>query len=425
MTDPTDGRDKHHRRRHHRGQDRRVVESARGHALPLRRAMGGGGGGDLIGETGVHRYRANRRARRGHVDGDPATGVHLVGEFLDDGLETVQHRLVGVAKLQLQFGEPGHDGGGVGCQPRPPHGPHTARAGGGRERGVDPVGHFIKPGGGVPAVGHHRSAGVVLLAVEAQQKPAQSDNRFDHPNFQAGFVKVRPLFDMGLQKADMATRLDLLAGDIGEPGVGARGGQVDAIAISDLGQRRVVDLADEGPTPETPVKTRFLVLPRDHIDSQMSGRRVFRQGPRHLQAIDHTEGAIQPSAGRLTVRMGTDQHRRAGLGRAAENIANTVNASAQAGGGEAFGQPMAGGHIGVAEGWAHHAGRMTAEFAQGLQVVNQTPAIDGCHAWILRVRSMAMLAGPTIAGKGPNCHWRRRLDGDLPEGYSARSFTRR
>ena len=123
--------------------------------------------------------------------------------------------------------------------------------------------------------------------------------------------------------------------------------------------------------------------------------------------------------------MGTDQHRRAGLGRAAENIANTVNASAQAGGGEAFGQPVAGGHIGVAEGWAHHAGRMTAEFAQGLQVVNQTPAIDGCHAWILRVRSPVMLAGPTIAGKGPNCHWRRRLDGDLPEGYSAPSFTRR
>jgi len=103
------------------------------------------------------------------------------------------------------------------------------------------------------------------------------------------------------------------------------------------------------------------------------------QGAGGFQPVDDAERAIQPPGMILRLQVAAGEQLPTGGGIAAIDIADTVDRGRQSGLGQSGREPVAGLHILRREGRAVHACLVLTDFAQRIQVTQQSFAIDGWH----------------------------------------------
>src|ERR1700688_4166683 len=109
---------------------------------------------------------------------------------------------IGVANLKQHFGMARDDAGRAWIERDAARGPHRARSAGSGKPIIDLDAKPRQRQAGVPANGHPRRAGVILLAVKPDPVLPDADDRGDDADRKTGAFEGLALFDMRFQIAD-------------------------------------------------------------------------------------------------------------------------------------------------------------------------------------------------------------------------------
>ena len=175
---------------------------------------------------------------------------------------------------------------------------------------------------GILAPRHRGRARVVGLADEYQPVAPDADDALDKADGDACGVEVRSLLDVQLDIGGQGLRIALGLRRLEGVIAGAGHGIDEAFAVDGrhAGDRRGIELADEGPGAEEAAVAAFLVAPRRHGERQPGGVAGFPDRLQALEAGEHPEGAVQ----RTTLRDGVDVRARHHGGPAAAQPAECV-----------------------------------------------------------------------------------------------------
>jgi hypothetical protein len=213
-------------------------------------------------------------------------------------------------------------------------------------------------------------------AAEAQGEAAHPDDRGDHADALALGLEHRALLDVGLEIGGVALRLEPRRRFLRQ----ARGleglGDAAALRVGGAAHLRVVQGLGKGGRAEAAQVAAFLVHPGGDVEGQVGVLRVLGQGAGRLQRVDHPQGAVEPAAARLGVRVGPHEERSPGLGRAADDVADAVDPGLESGLGHAPRQPAPRRHVRIRERRAHYPGAAGAECPQRLEVVQEALGVD-------------------------------------------------
>src|SRR5439155_4106713 len=191
--------------------------------------------------------------------------------------------------LEQHFSRTGDDARCAGIEGDAAGGPHRAWAASGREALVDINAKSGEREACVPADGHPRGAGVVLLAGEGDAVlPDPDDGRDDSDSEAAAFERLA-LFDMSFEISDMPVAFVPRAGAAGEPGVAQR--VTHALAAVPVACRVDIgfgDAADIGAAAEEVPEMPFLVAAGRNFDRSVCVR-LGLEDAGGLERIDHAE----------------------------------------------------------------------------------------------------------------------------------------
>ena len=209
---------------------------------------------------------------------------------------------------------------------------------------------------------------MILLTLEPNGHSANPDDRCHDPDAQLLFLEVRPLFDVGLQVADVAIGFDPGRVDSGESDSLERSRHrlPGGIGRSQVG---FAENAAPGLASETAGVGALLVGPGDSVHCEIGGLRVVAERSGHLDPVDHAQGAVEPATAGLGIGVGADDKGRSGLFRSPDHVSGPVDRGVEAGLVHSRPQPSARLHVDVGEGGSNHTGSGGSEAPQGGEVV--------------------------------------------------------
>src|SRR4051794_19047117 len=153
------------------------------------------------------------------------------------------------------------------------------------------------------------------------------------------------LLDMGLEVADVATRLRLAAGAAGKPDtLQSLAHAAVCVAIArgiDLGLAQGPDIRAAA---EEAAKMAFLVAPGGDFDSALGGG-IWIEHAGGFQRVDDPERPIEPASIVLALQVRAREQFWPGLGAGAEHISDAVDFGCKAGVRQLLRQPLQGVHV--------------------------------------------------------------------------------
>src|SRR5215510_5553168 len=300
---------------------------------------------NLLLQHSIHHGWLDRCTIRGDRHGNGSCTVGSGGKVMDRLLKVLQEFHLWVAILQDHFCFAWDNAGCPWVKGDAANRPYSFWPGDGLKGVPQLIGEIDQGHPGIFAVGHGRSAGVILLSTKEDLATTDAYNRGNHTEFILFRLQVWSLLDMPFEVANIALPLQPYRGNPVKPCSGQGLSQELAIGVGRGSNGFLGECATKRAAPKAPEIGTFFIGPGHCIHWEMPSDCIFSQGADNFDAVGNAQRAVQPPPTRLGIGMRANQQRLAALARASNDVTHSINTGVKSRGGHLRTQPAACSHI--------------------------------------------------------------------------------